>query len=137
MQITSSDIQAFSHGEGADFDFNIDVEKRTIFVRFGKKLKPMDIRRYAEHLRNNPEFDPDFSEIVDLTEVEDLALRAEDFLQLADQVDCFSAGAWRAFVVRNSVQDHAARMHKILRMPTNMRIFSLLEDARAWVESRP
>lgn len=137
MQITSSDIQAFAQGDGADFDCSIEVEKRTVFVRFGKKLKAMDIRRYAERLRTDPEFDPDFSEIVDLTEVEDLALRAEDFLQLADQIDCFSAGALRAFVVRNSVQDHAARMHKILRIPTNMRIFNLLEEAMTWIESRP
>jgi hypothetical protein len=119
------------------FDFVIDVEKRTVRVRFCKKVTARDIRAYAERLRTDPEFDPDFSEIVDLSEVEDLALQADEFLQLADQIDCFSAGAWRAFVVRNSVQDHAARMHKILRIPTNMRIFSLLEEAMAWIGSRP
>jgi hypothetical protein len=124
-------------GMAAHFDFVIDVEKRTVRVRFCKKVTASDIRAYAERLRTDPEFDPDFSEIVDLSEVEDLALQADEFLQLADQIDCFSAGAWRAFVVRNSVQDHAARMHKILRIPTNMRIFSLLEEAMAWIGSRP
>jgi hypothetical protein len=137
LQITSSGVEAAAHEDGAHFDFNIDVKKRVVFVRFGKRLTAVDIRRYAERLRADPEFDPEFSEMVDLTEVEDLELQADDFLKLADQVDCFSAGAWRAFVVQNSVQNHAARMHKILRIPANMKIFSFVEEARDWIESRP
>jgi hypothetical protein len=118
-------------------EFDIDVEKRTVSVRFAKKVSVMDIRIYAERLRAHPEFNREFSEVVDLREVEDLELKAPDFLQLADEIDCFSAGSWRAFVVHNSIQNHAARMHKILRFEGNVRIFSSLEDAQAWIDSRP
>lgn len=118
-------------------EFAIDVKTRTVSVRFAKKVSVMDIRVYAERLRAHPEFSREFSEIVDLREVEDLELKAPDFLKLADEIDCFSPGAWRAFVVHNSIQNHAARMHKILRFQANVRIFSSLEDAQAWIASRP
>jgi hypothetical protein len=121
--------------DGTQFD--IDVEKRTVFVRVAKRVTVEDIRRYTNRLKADPVFERDFSEIVDLREVEDLALKAPDFLKLADEVDCFSSNTWRAFVVHNSVQDHAARMHKILRLEANMRTFSSVEEAKAWIESRP
>lgn len=136
--MSSSSDQWIREGRAAPYlDFNIDVKNRIVLVRFHKKVTARDIRAYAERLRMNPDFDPEFSEIVDLSEVDDLDLQADEFLKLADEVDCFSADAWRAFVVRNSVQQHAARMHKILRMPANMRMFSLVEEARAWIDSRP
>jgi hypothetical protein len=124
------------HKRKSATEFEIDVEKRIVFARFAKKVRVMDIRIYAERLRSHPEFDPQFSEIVDLREVEELNLDAPDFLKLADEIDCFSCGAWRAFVVHNSVQNHAARMHKILRTQGNIRIFSSVEEAQAWIESR-
>jgi len=117
-------------------EFDIDAEKRIVFARFAKKVTVIDIRHYVERLRTHPEFDPDFSEIVDLRDVEDLDLKAPDFLKLADEVDCFSRNSWRAFVVHDSAQNHAARMHKILRLATNMRIFSSVEEAKAWIETR-
>jgi SpoIIAA-like len=137
LQLTNSGLEIVAHGEGTHFSFNIEAGKRIVFVRFEKKLTAADVRRYAERVRAHPEFNPEFSEMVDLTEVEDLDLHAHDFLKLADEIDCFSVRAWRAFIVSNSVQSHAARMHKILRTPDNMRIFSSLEQARAWIESRP
>lgn len=118
-------------------EFYIDVEKRIVFVRFAKKTAVIDIRRYAERLRAHPSFNPKFSEIVDLREVENLDLNAPDFLKLADEIDCFSPDAWRGFVVHGSGQNHAARMHKILRLQSNMKIFTSVPDAKAWIESRP
>jgi hypothetical protein len=118
-------------------EFSVDGEKRIVLAQFGKTVTLTDIRRYTEQLRAHPKFDASFSEIIDLREVEDLALKAADFLKLADEIDCFEPGAWRAFVVHNSVQDHAARMHKLLRPKGNTRIFSSPEEAREWIESRP
>lgn len=138
MRTAISGIEVVTrHRQGPHFTFKIDVEKRIVFVRFKNKVTAADICRYAECLRMDSEFDPEFSEIVDLTEVEDLELRADDFLSLADEIDCFSVGAWCAFIVRNSVQSHAAHLHKILRTPSNMRTFSSLDEAKAWIESRP
>ena len=77
-------------------------------------------------------FSQSYSEVVDLTDVEELDLQAEDFLKLADQIDPFSPEAKRAFVVRTSTQNHAARMHKVLRS-RNIEIFHSVEEAERWV----
>ena len=71
-------------------------------VKFGKKLTVGDIERYAALLRANPLFRPGFSEIVDLSEVEEFDPEADEFLKLADKIDPFSIDAKRAFVARNS-----------------------------------
>ncbi len=111
----------------------IDVDKRIVVVRFTKRLTFDDIRRYAERLRSNPSFRPNYSEIVDLTEVEELDLNADEFLRLADEIDPFAPEAKRAFVVRTSTQKHAARMHKVLRTQRNIDIFGSIEEAERWI----
>jgi len=110
----------------------VDSEKRVVVVKFGKKVTVAVIRQYAENLLAHPLFRPSFSEIVDLSEVEELDLQADDFLRLADDVDPFSREARRAFVVCNSVQHHAARMHKALRSQ-EIEIFDSLQKAERWI----
>ncbi len=111
----------------------VDSPRRLVTVKFGKKVTFADIERYANRLLLNPSFKPDYSEIVDLTEVEELDLQADEFLKLADKIDPFSPGAKRAFVVRTLVQSHAARMHKVLRTQRNIEVFRSIEEAERWV----
>jgi hypothetical protein len=113
--------------------FSVDSEQKLVTVRFGKTVTAGDIERYAAQLRDSPSFRSGFSEIADLRDVEKLDLKAEDFIRLADQVDPFSLASRRAFVVRNSVQAHAARMHKILRTQRSFEIFHSLEEAEQWI----
>ena len=111
----------------------VDSEKRLVVVRFGKRLTVKDIERYVTQLRADPSFRPGFSELVDLREVEEVGMQAEEFLRLADEVDPFSPEAKRAFVARTAVQNHAARMHKILRTEQNIEIFPTVEAAERWI----
>jgi len=111
----------------------VNPEKRLVSVKFCKKVTARDIEQYAASLRANSLFNADFSEIVDLREVEDLDLSAEEFIRLADEVAPFSLQARRAFVVGNSVQHHAARLHKILRTQRNFEIFYSLAEAEGWI----
>ena len=116
-------------------EYLIDAPKRLVLVRFGKKVTLQDIGTYSMQLTSDPCFDPMLSEIVDLRDAEELNLEADDFLRLADKIDPFSADAKRAFVVRTSVQKHAARMHKILRTQRNIGIFQSIEEAERWITS--
>lgn len=118
-------------------EYSIDLEKRLVLVKFRRSVGPQDIGNYARHLKMNPLFEPTFSEIADLRDVEEMELQAEDFLELADKIDPFSPGAKRAFVVQNTLQRNAARMHKILRFQRNIEIFESLEEAEAWVQAKP
>jgi hypothetical protein len=115
------------------FRYSVDAEKKLVVVAFAKKLTVHDIERYARLLQLDPSFRPIYSEIVDLTQVEELDLQADEFLTLADKIDPFSYEAKRAFVVRTSVQNHAARMHKVLRTLRNIEIFRSLEEAGIWI----
>ncbi len=119
------------------FDFQVDVNRRLVTVKFGTRVSADEIFAYASELRSHPEFQPTFSEIVDLRETEELDLQANDFLRLADNIDPFSAHAKRAFVVRTRVQNHAARMHKVLRPHNEIAIFESVEDAETWIGSQP
>jgi hypothetical protein len=114
-------------------DYMVNPEKKLVIVRFRKKLSFDEIGQYAELLRANTAFQPSFAEIVDLTQVEEFKLDADDFLKLADEVDPFSIDAKRAFVARNTMQNHAARMHKILRTQRKFEIFSTMQEAERWV----
>jgi len=120
-------------GASAPPNYVLDAERRLVSVKFGKKVTAGDIEKYAASLRANPGFEPDFSEIVDLSEVEEIDLQAEEFIRLADEVDPFSVEAKRAFVARNSVQNHAARMHKILRTQRSFSIFRTVREAEDWI----
>ena len=113
----------------------VDSERHLVIVTFGKKLTLQDIQQYAQRLLTNPLFDASFSEIVDLTQVEEVDLQGDDFLKLADKVDPFSDQAKRAFVARNSVQNHAARLHKVLGTGRRIHIFRSMEEAEQWIRS--
>lgn len=113
----------------------VDSKQKLVVVKFAKKLTARDIERYATLLRANPSFQPGFSEIVDLSDVTEIDLQADDFLRLADETDPFSYDAKRAFVARTSVQNHAARMHKILRTQRNIEIFGTIAEAERWIFS--
>jgi hypothetical protein len=120
---------------GALPEYTVDAEKRLVTVKFRRKVTVAEFERYATVLRAHPLFEPDFSEIADMREVEQLELTAEEFIRLADEVDPFSRNAKRAFVAGNAVQNHAARMHKILRTQRNLGIFQSVEDAERWIRS--
>jgi hypothetical protein len=114
--------------------YRVLPEKRVVIVKFGKLVTEKEIARYAMSLRVDPVFDPEFSEIVDLREVQELDLRGDEMMKLADKIDPFSLDAKRAFVVRDSTQTHAARMHQILRLSKdNISIFHSVEGAERWL----
>lgn len=113
----------------------VDAERHLVIVTFGKKLTLQQIQLYAQGLLAHPLFEASFAEIVDLTQVEEVDLQADEFLKLADKVDPFSQQAKRAFVARNSVQNHAARMHKVLGTGRRIEIFRSMEEAEDWIRS--
>lgn len=114
--------------------YEVFSEERLVSVKFDKALSLSDIENYAEALRMDPLFDPRFSEIVDLTGVEEIRIEASHAMELADKIDPFSLSAKRAFVVRSEAQLHAARLHQLLRGAVkNIQIFTSVTDARTWL----
>jgi Uncharacterized conserved protein (DUF2075) len=117
--------------------YRLSAQKRLVSVKFGKRLSFRDVQSYAESLTADPRFDAGFSEIVDLSDVEELALNPAETIKLADLADPFRSGAKRAFVARTDTQIRAARMHQLLRNDQiNIRIFDSLEEAEEWIKSQ-
>lgn len=121
---------------GFDFRCTSYPRKNGVSVKFGRQLSFHDVQSYAERLSTDPRFDSGFSEIVDLSDVEELTMSPEETMRLADMADPFRAGAKRAFVARTDIQIRAARMHQLLRSDLiNIRIFGSLEEAEEWIGS--
>ena len=113
-------------------DYRIDSEQARVCVRFTGKLTVDVIECYATALRNDSGFDPAWSEIVDLRVVEEIEISAEQAIVLADRIDPFSASSPRAFVVKNDLQRHVARMQQILRSPfKTIGIFDNMAEAKS------
>jgi hypothetical protein len=125
----------FGSNHDATVKFAVHPDRQLVMVKFGKKVVADDIANYARELQQHPSFRPDFSEIVDLTSVEEMDLQAEEFLRLADEIDPFAYEAKRAFVVRTPVQSHAARMHKVLRTQRSFELFASVEEAERWIKA--
>ena len=115
--------------------FTVDPQNKLVMVKFGMKITAHDVARYATELKAHRDFEPTFAEIADLRDVKQIELQGPDFLKLADQIDPFSPKAKRAFLAKTPTQQHAARMHKILRGNKTVEIFQLVSDAMDWIHS--
>ncbi len=117
--------------------YKLSPQERLVCIKFGKQLSFYDVKSYAERLSADPRFNSSFSEIVDLSDVEELTMSPAETMRLADMADPFRIGAKRAFVARTDMQIRAARMHQLLRNDqVNIRIFGSLEKAEEWIESQ-
>ena len=116
-------------------DFIIDSERRLVIAKFGEHLTAADIQTYVINLKANPSFDPSFSEIADISDLNELPVEASDFVELADSTDPFSLDSKRAFVAQTPLQQHAAQIHKLLRNQRNFGIFETRAEAEAWIKN--
>ena len=116
--------------------YTIDPNKHIVTAKFGKILTADTLTQYINLLREDPNFSASFSEILDITDVEETRLSAEQMMRLADSVDPFSPGAKRAFVVQNEFQSHEAKMYGIVRLSqSRIRAFHSCGEAERWILS--
>ena len=116
--------------------YTIDPNKRIVTAKFGGLLTADVLCQYTNVLRQDPNFSASFSEIADITEVEEVQLSGEQMIRLADSMDPFSHESKRAFVVQNAMQVHEAKMYGILRLSQDrIRAFDSCEDAERWILS--
>ena len=121
---------------GSLIEYLIDRKKGIVFMRAKGKPTAADIQSYARRLRQDAQFAPTLSEIVDLREVECLQITPGEAISLADSADPFAMTSRRAFVTRNEWQANFAHMHQILRSPARtICIFDNVEAAEQWIGS--
>jgi hypothetical protein len=88
-----------------------------------------------DRLSSDPDFDPNYSQILDFTHLAGVDIGPEDVRQFA-QRNIFSPQSRRAFVVKDDLQFGLARMfeiHRELNGETGIRVFRTIDEALDWV----
>jgi len=115
--------------------YKIDKERKLVMTTHSGVLTIADALGHQEKLPKDPDFDPSFSQLFDVTHVTDVQLTAEDVRRLA-RTSVFSPDSRRAIVVDSDLKFGLARMFEVLRDTMGekgIRVFRNLEDALDWI----
>jgi len=115
-------------------DYKIDKERRLVLSSGSGVLTKEDILGHMDRLSKDPDFEPDFSQLADFSQVTGVEFGPEDVRQFA-QRDIYSSRARRAIVVKDDLQYGLARMfeiHRDLKGETGIRVFRSLDEALEW-----
>lgn len=118
--------------------YKIDKDRRLVMSSAMGPFSKEDALGHQNRLRDDPDFDPAYSQLMDFTHVTQILLTAADIQQLALS-NIFSKESRRAFLVANDLAFGLARMFEILRESggeRGIRVFRNLEEALDWVLSK-
>lgn len=117
------------------FFYEIDKERRLVMSTGAGELTKADVLSHQDQLLKDPDFDPSFSQLADLTHVTGLDITAADVHKLT-QRNVFSPTSRRAVIANNDLAYGLARMFEQLRETKGeqgIRVFRKLEDALDWI----
>jgi hypothetical protein len=114
---------------------NIYKERRLVMSSVSGVVTIADALAHRENLRKHPDFDPSFSQLVDLSNVTKIEFSREDVERFA-QDTIFSLNSRRAAVATGDRVYGLARMFEMLRESkgeAGLRVFRHLDEALEWV----
>lgn len=117
--------------------YEIDKQRRLVITTGLDQLTLAEGLAHQDKLLKDPDFDPCFSQIMDLTRVDFSCIEANDIRKLAER-NIFSAQSRRAVVVSNSLVYGFGRMFEMLREnagENGIRIFRDVDEAVDWILS--
>ena len=94
-------------------------------------LTKEDVLGHMDRLSNDPDFDPEFSQIIDFRQIASLEFGPDEVRQFAKR-KIFSTRSRRAIVVKDDLQFGLARMfeiHRELKGETGIRVFRDYDEA--------
>ena len=115
--------------------FRIEKNRRLVISTISDVFTLADGLAYQEKLLKDPDFDPNFSQLVDCTQVARLELGPNEVRRLA-QRSIFSPDSRRAILVSSDLVFGFARMFAMFREAAGekgIRIFRDLDEALYWV----
>jgi len=118
--------------------FKIDKERRLVMSTWSGVVTRAEAFAHQENLRKHPDFDPSFSQLVDLSHVTRMEFTGEDVQRFAlDTI--FWPNSRRAILAPADLTFGLARMFEMLRDTVGekgIRVFRNLDDALEWVLGR-
>ena len=118
--------------------YQIDKERRLVITTGTGPFLMADALDHQERLRKDPDFDPTYSQLMDITAMTLDNIGLEEIRKLAQRW-LFSPQSRRAIVVQGEVAYGLARMFEMLREnagENGIRVFRDREEALDWVAPR-
>ncbi|MGB7439403.1 MAG: hypothetical protein WBR26_21310 [Candidatus Acidiferrum sp.] len=115
--------------------FKIDKERRLVISTLSGAFTLADGLAHQERLLKDLDFNPNFSQLLDCTQITKVELKPEDVRRLA-QRSIFSSDSHRAILVGSDLLFGLARMFMIFRETLGekgIRIFYNRDEALYWV----
>jgi hypothetical protein len=115
--------------------YNIDKDRKLVMSSGAGKLTADDLMGHQDRLLKDPDFDPTYSQVIDLTHITEHHIEPEDVRDLAKR-NVFSSTSRRAIVVQDDLQYGLARMfeiHRDIAGETGIRVFRDLDEALNWI----
>ena len=117
------------------FFYKIDKPRRLVMSTAAGVLTKAEVLSLQDQLRKDPDFDPTFSQLSDLTHVTGMDITGADMRELAART-AFSPKSRRAVIASNDLAYGLARMFEQFRETKGdrgIRVFRKLEDALDWI----
>ena len=118
------------------YSYSIRKEKRLV-ISIGLGLVTFaELKANADKLAKDPDFNPEFDQLVDATAMAELQVSVDEARTLA-QVNLFSPNSRRAFVAPQPAAFGMIRLwsayHELRSEPSDVAVFSDLATALAWL----
>jgi hypothetical protein len=112
----------------------IDVARGIVLTKEWGELSDGDLRGLYDNIRDDPKFDPSFSQLCDLRAVTSITTSVETLRSLA-QTSLFQPAARRAFVVGREVDFGLARLFQAYSEAQGgtVEVFRNMSDAEVWL----
>ena|ERR1700682_5115269 len=113
----------------------VDKDRKLVICELFGDITDEDGPALQRLIRDDPDFDPSFSQLLDMTGITKAAISAETIRTLA-HTSVFSPNARRAFVADNAVVFGFARMFEMLRETksgSGVQVFGTRDEALHWL----
>jgi hypothetical protein len=115
--------------------YTIDSDRKIVLSRIWGTATEDEIRDHGQRLRNDPQFQPDFRQLLDMSELTEILVGSE-MVRDAARNQFFSPGVKRALVATSDVAFGMARMYAIASEHSGqtIKVFRDMNAAEAWLD---
>jgi hypothetical protein len=115
--------------------YTIDIDRKLVVTRIWGAATDDEIFDHGQRLRNDPQFRPDFRQLVDMSELTEIRV-GTGVIRDASRNQFFSPGVRRAVVANSDAAFGMARMYAIASEieGQTIEVFRNMNAAEAWLE---
>ena len=116
----------------------IDTDRKLVITRIWGAATEDEIFDHGQRLRNDPQFQPDFRQLVDMSELTEIRV-GSGLIRNASRNQFFAPGVRRAVVANSEAAFGMARMYAIASEEAGqtIQVFRDLSAAKAWLDIDP